>query len=383
MAVATHPLGPFARHGDKPVLDLGPPGSWDDQNVACAMILKEAANKFYMWYSGYGHKDPHRKWSIGLAVASNPLGPWKKHENNPILEDFGYVGGVVKVKGIYLLYTEHPIGSTGPDYGPMSLATADAPTGPWNIHPQNPVLRQGEWGEWDDGGFSEAEVLYAGGVFHMFYGGAKLYRPRILTRESIGYAYSFDGRRFTKYGRNPVAAREAQPNAAAFAEVHAIFEPPFVYLYHTLRYKKPWRPEQMDRFPSVEDIGVQVLAVQRPFSLSMPVLSRKTLAAKTTTPLIDSPPICLSNVTRVSLTAACRYRPEAAKGIRLHLRSSPDGLDYDTADFCTLDNAFTPGRLCRKTFPLDAKVRFLKVTVENLDESESVSDIEVTATLGS
>ena len=384
VATASHPLGPFKKHGRQPVLERGPQGSWDDRHVACAMILKEGADKYTMWYSGLGKSEKHRKWSIGLATADNPLGPWKKHPGNPIIDDFGYVGGVVKVGGKYHLYTAHPIGSTGPDYSPMALATAEKPEGPWKKLQNNPVLRQGEWGEWDDGGFSEAEVLYHSGLFHMFYGGAKLYKPRIASRESIGYAYSFDGVNFRKYGRNPVATREAEPNAAAYAEVHGIIEPPFVYVYHTLRYKKPWRARFQSQFPTVEDLGVQVLAMQRPFSIDMPILNLATLPAGATTSLSseDSPAVALGHVTRAALTVECTYGERPKLGIRLHVRSSPDGLKYDTADLRTFDLGFQPRQTCRKTFELDTNVRFIKVLVENLDPSESVSDVKLTATLG-
>lgn len=382
VATATHPLGPFKKYGDKPILERGPEGGWEDRHVACAMVLKEGTDRYIMWYSGMGHSEEHRKWSIGLATADNALGPWEKYEGNPILEDFGYVGGVVKVKGKYYLYTAHPIGSTGPDYSPMSLATAEKPEGQWEIYSGNPVLKQGEWGEWDDGGFSEAEVLYWNNMFHMFYGGAKLYKPRIVTRESIGYAYSFDGFNFTKHGRNPVATREANPNASAFAEVHSIIEPPFIYIYHTLRYKKPWRARFEKQFPTVEDLGVQVLATATPFALDMPVLNRETLAPKTTTALIDSPPVCLSNVKQVALTAECTYSPNATGGIRIHVRSSYDGIHFDTTDLYTLEMECNAGQLARKTFELDTKVRFLKVLVGNSDESESISNVTITATLG-
>ena len=63
---------------------------------------------------------------------------------------------------------------------------------------------------------------YHEGVFHIFYGAAKQHPTRRSTRESIGYAYSLDGYDFTKYGANPVAPRDRNPNAAAFAEVYTI-----------------------------------------------------------------------------------------------------------------------------------------------------------------
>jgi hypothetical protein len=377
VADATSPLGPFKKHGDKPVLDLGPKGSWDDRHVACAMVLKDDREKYYMWYSGHGSSREHRKWSIGLATASHPLGPWKKYDGNPILKDFGYVGGVVKVKGKYRLYCAHPISGPGykGDYSPLAVALADSPEGPWIKYPGNPLMEKGDRGDWDDGGISEAEVLFHNGMFHMFYGGTEIYGPRL---ESVGYAYSFDGFKFTKYGRNPVAKRQANPNAAAFAEVHAIIEPPFVYLYHTLRYERRGNRS----YPWTEDLGIQVLVTERPFSLDMPVLNLESLDAGKTTRLEDSPPVCLSSVGRVALTAECTFSQKAKKPIRIHVRSSYDGANYDTSDLYTFDSEFEPGQLSRKTFELDTGVRFIKVLVENLDESESVSNVKITASLG-
>jgi len=383
VATAKHPLGPFRRHGDKPVLDLGPKGSWDDTHVACAMILKEGLGKYRMWYSGYGQGESE-KWGIGLASATSPAGPWTKHPGNPVIDHFGYVGGVVKRDGRYWLYTAHPIGSTGPDYSPMALATAEKPEGPWTKHPGNPVLRQGEWGEWDDGGFSEAEVVHHGGMFHMFYGGAKLYRPRILTRESIGYAYSTDGVHFTKYGRNPVAARMAEPNAAAYAEVHAIIEPPFVYLYHTLRYQEPWRKRFTQQFPNVEDLGVQVLVMQRPFRLDMPVLNLATLPANTTTSLSSEVcrPISLCQVERVALTFECMFSRKASGGLVVAVYSSPDGITYDTDPLNVSSYLPRPGRTLRVTREVEIGARFIKVQVNNRDKIEPIQNVKVTATLG-
>ena len=145
VATAPQPLGPFTKHGDGPVLDLGPTGSWDDCWVACAAVLKVGVDRYYMWYSAKGGPPVPSKEvvSIGLATAPHPLGPWTKHEANPIIKDFGYVGGVANANGKLHLYTEHPIGSTGPDYGPFCLAVADHPEGPWTIWSGNPVLRQG------------------------------------------------------------------------------------------------------------------------------------------------------------------------------------------------------------------------------------------------
>ncbi len=114
----------------------------------------------------------------------------------------------------------------------------------------------------------------------------------------------------------------------------------------------------------------------------MPALYLETLAAATTTALESAVPICLSNITQLSLTAECVYGEKAKKPIRVHVRASYDGLKYDTADLYTLDNDLRPGQLARRTFQLESKVRFIKVMVENPNENEDVSEVKIIATLG-
>ena len=402
MATAPHPLGPWTKHPDNPVLDLGPEGAWDDGSVACASILKEGSDTFYLFYSGRHEGDGPGHWSIGLATGPSAVGPWEKlgcgeadrrgrlsyHEGaatggsggNPVMHDFGYVGAVFKHEGRYWLYTEYPIGSAeaggGPDYGPISLAHADKPEGPWTPYEGNPVLPTGEWGAWDDGGYSEAEVTLRDGVFHIFYGAASLHPTRILSQESVGYAYSYDGVNFSRCGGipgNPVAMREKDPGAAAFAEVHHLFEPPLIYLFHTLRYVPGFRD-------SVEDLGVQVLATQSPFCIPMPVLSIAELSPGESSSLDACPTVSLEHIRRCALTLEARFG-SAVSGIRLHVRSSADGFGHDTADLATFDLAAHPGSLCRQTFDSDCGARFVKVIVENLDAQQPVSDVRLTATL--
>jgi len=371
VATAPHPLGPWKKYEGNPIIDLGPEGSWDggDQNfVAGAAILKEKAERYYLWYNSSPHMPSGAH--IGLAYADNPLGPWTKHEGNPVLEDFGYVGGVVKVDDKYYMYSVHPVGATSPDQGPICLATAEKPEGPWTKYEGNPVIPAGDWGSWDDGGYSEAGVIYRDGVFHIFYGGTKWEKL-----ESIGYAYSSDGYNFIKYSGNPVAPREKNPDASAFAEVHALWEPPFYYLYHTLRYISSGEA-------FVEDLGVQILATETPFRLTMPALSIDSLGAGRSSELTVCPPISLEHISDVALTVECTYHANAKKGLKAHVRASCDGISYDTEDLCVFDIPFAPGQKVSKTVELDAKVMFIKVIVENLDEAYDITNVKVTATLG-
>ncbi len=390
LATARHPLGPWTKLGDKPLIEPGPPGSWDDHHVACAMVLREAPGKYLMWYSGRSQADAKRKsanamsvWHVGLARAAKPEGPWVKYEKNPIVPDFGYVGGVVH-RDKYYLYTTYPLNSTAPDYAPVVVATADTAEGPWTRWPGNPVLPAGPRGAWDDGGYSEAKVTLWEGVFHMFYGGAKQYLPRLETRESIGYAWSHDGFHFHKYGANPVAAREANPNAAAFAEVHTLIEPPLVYAYHTLRYVDPRRaPKASGRTSVLEDLGVQILVMRPPFFLPVPVLERDSLAPGASTDLADCPPIPLTGIRRATLTISARGSRAAQAPIKVHVRASADGLACDTSDLVPIAVEIRSEQHAQKSVALPLGARFFRVMVENPDAQAACRELSIGATLGS
>lgn len=331
--------------------------------------MKQGTDRFYMWYSTRTAKNI---WDVNFAVASNPLGPWKSYEKNPVLKDFGYVGCVVEVDGEYYMYNEYPIGSTGNDYGPIARAAAPSPEGPWTKANNSTVLSKGSWGSWDDGGVSEAEVTYREGIYHLFYGGAKLHPTRLVTHESIGYAYSFDGCHFTKHPGNPVAPRENNPDAAAFAEVHSYFEHPFIYLFHTLRYNSR---------EGAEDLGVQILATQRPFRLSMPVLMLDSIEAGKTTSFNDCRLVALDSTSGMAITAGCKYHPQTRAGLKLHIRASGDGLIYDTEDMCRIDVPCRPGETVRTTFESSPKVRFVKILAENSDNTHSVDMVNIFVTL--
>jgi hypothetical protein len=206
-----------------------------------------------------------------------------------------------------------------------------------------------------------------------------IHPERIRTQESIGYAWSADGLKFVKHPQNPVARREDHPNAAAFAEVHAIFQPPFVYRYHTLRYLAPRTPRDEKRFPMVEDLGVEILATARPFELDMPVIRRSTLGPGQSTPPTDSPPVNLRGLSRATVTVDSVPGPKATHGLRIQVLRSEDGSQWRTAEVFEGDG--TAIRTARRTPPLNLDSRFAKILVENPDPSESHTVLAVTVKL--
>lgn len=376
VAVSDSPLGPFVKYGDKPILDLDSFGGEDDRYIACGTVIKEKENQYYLFYSLQQKKD-QTNFYIGLATADNPLGPWKKHENNPIMKNFGYVGGVTKKDGKYYMFNEYPTHYKASDYGPISMAVADKPEGPWTPIKGSYVMDVGDWGTWDDAGYSEAGVKYDGTMFHMFYGGGKVDPQRLLTRESIGYAYSVDGKNFTKYSRNPVAHREAIPYGAAMAEVCYIDEYPYIYLYHTLRYTEPWLEEEKEKFPSMEHIGVQVLCVADHFSVEYPVFSLDTIAPGETAYDKAKLPLSVMNVKSFALTVSCTYSENATAPLVIHGIVGKNEKTFDTEDSCTFELALRPGQTVRQTFTGEVCARFMQFKVENTDTANSVSDISL------
>ena len=379
VAYASHPLGPWRKHDANPIIDLGDEGSWEDGYVACAAVLKEREDSYYMFYTG--------NYKVGLAYAKHPLGPWTKYDGNPIIDsNFGYVGGVVKVNGRYYMFNEYPVGSDfpSPDQGPMALATAERPEGPWTPYEGNPVLDPGEWGSWEDGGYSEAGVLYHDDIFHMFYGGTKWAKF-----ETIGYACSADGKKWIKHVDNPVAPRENNPDASAFAEVHAIWEYPFYYLYHTHRYSSRAELETW-----AEDIGVQVLSTGSPFQITVPLLQVDSIepnqASNMDNPLYEDgrtkeisgcAPLSLAAARSCSITIRCTYPAGTEKGLRIHVQASTDGIRYDTEDYATWELPLDRGKTVGKTCPLDVSAAFIKVQVENLDKGSPVKDVRILANI--
>lgn len=160
---------------------------------------------FKMWYHGY--QNGTRR--IGYATSADGLA-WTKYPGNPILSP-GPAGSwdadsiaepkVLKVGSTYYMYYMRATGNHG-----VGLATSSDGIS-WTKYSGNPILTVGPSGSWDDNWMEVGDVFYDGRVFHMWY---RAQNTR-FDGGGIGYAWSEDGRAWTKSSRNPLLAKPNPP----------------------------------------------------------------------------------------------------------------------------------------------------------------------------
>ncbi len=187
----------WTKIGANPVLDLGPPGSWEDTYAYLPVVLYDGLT-YRMWYSGWD--GAHRR--LGYATSSDGV-TWTKHPSNPVL-DLGPPGSWDEIHAYSpsVLYdgTIYHMWYTGADNtDTYRIGYATSPDGIiWTKSPANPVLGLGPPGTWEDNHLHSTTVLYDGLKYHMWYGGDDGLNWR------IGYATSPDGITWTKSPANPV-----------------------------------------------------------------------------------------------------------------------------------------------------------------------------------
>ena len=134
-------------------LPKGPEGAFDEHAVFTPTILV-ADGRFYLFYTAVPEPfDGDTKTAIGVASSDSPLGPWSRHEGNPILrpsddrDEFDSMRVddtcLVVRGGEYWMYYKGRQMNRTPGETRMGLATSASPTGPYVKHAENPVLDSG------------------------------------------------------------------------------------------------------------------------------------------------------------------------------------------------------------------------------------------------
>lgn len=97
LATADSLYGPWNRP-DKPLLEAGEPGAWDDHCTSNPSFLKHPNGEYWLYYKSWNtgeYEHPvnpeirgNRKY--GLAIATRPEGPYIRYPDNPIVDYSGF-----------------------------------------------------------------------------------------------------------------------------------------------------------------------------------------------------------------------------------------------------------------------------------------------------
>ncbi len=139
----------WTKDPNNPVLEPGPEGAWDDHIIhGCSVILHDSI--FHMWYNGHSGQDIEKNWGIGHATSPD---------------------------GIF-----------------------------WSKDTNNPVMVQGQVGEWDELLIELNSVIHDGDNFQMWYNGAGYKGGQWCGR--AGHAISPDGVNWMEDSLNPILIPE-------------------------------------------------------------------------------------------------------------------------------------------------------------------------------
>jgi uncharacterized repeat protein (TIGR01451 family) len=166
---ATSPDGiTWTRYGSNPVLDVGSPGSWDDNEVTEPTVIKEG-NAYHLWYVG----NDGVTLRIGHATSSDGIN-WAEDAANPVL-DLGspgswdwldvYSPSVVKVGDEYKLW--YSGGTLPPTYQTGYATSLNGST--WTR--QQKIIAQGPANSFDVYSADYPAVIVDGLGYKVWYSG--------------------------------------------------------------------------------------------------------------------------------------------------------------------------------------------------------------------
>jgi predicted GH43/DUF377 family glycosyl hydrolase len=183
----------WTKYPGNPVMDVGPTGSWDDEDIKQTYVIWDST-VYHMWYQGWsGSANSHRvgyatspdgiQWEKDTlnnpVLEPGPPGSWE--DEHIIAYSVIFEGEVYKMwySGFSDNLNEWSIGyatsADGISWGKDTL--------------NNPIMEKGSLGSWDDHYVATPQVLYNGEIYEMWYTGDK----SGSVEEHIGYATSADG----------------------------------------------------------------------------------------------------------------------------------------------------------------------------------------------
>jgi predicted GH43/DUF377 family glycosyl hydrolase len=204
----------WTQHPD-PVLEPKA-GTWDASTVLSARVIRENG-QYKMWYSGWS---PTSKGGIGYATSTDGINWAKDTLNNPVIP----VGSADWEAGGQDWFCVLPVQDGGykmwynasnASYTKNSIGFATSDDGiVWQRDTlNNPVLRSGTAGQWDEV-ITNPHVIMLNGEYHMCYEGTQSsWNPR-----QMGWATSVDGIHWNKYD-------DSATTSALYSESDPVLKP--------------------------------------------------------------------------------------------------------------------------------------------------------------
>lgn len=184
-----------------PSLEIGPPGTFDDNGVLQTSVIRLPDGRLFMYYVGFelGTKTRYRLLT-GLAISSDGGESFHRHRNTPILErsdaELFFRGGpfVLHEQGSFCMW--YVAGSAWididgkpmPCYDLRYMESADGIHWPDHGRVVLPVVHS------DEHGFGRPWVVRKSGLYHLYFS----VRRRSLAQYRLGYAESLDGQDWTR-----------------------------------------------------------------------------------------------------------------------------------------------------------------------------------------
>ncbi len=206
----------WSEHPGNPVMDFGPPDSWDAGTVFLPSVIKDG-DTLKMWYAGSPQSPIFSELQIGYAWSLDGVN-WTRYSGNPVLSkrpgewDNGPIADAVVLQdGDTLHIWYRGLADTLPPFGPGGGAIGYATSVDginWNRQ-SAPVLQRGPAGEWDANLLLPDAVIKEGNTFKMWFSGGTGEFP-FTSSISIGYATSTDGIHWTKYDNPATTASPFQ-----------------------------------------------------------------------------------------------------------------------------------------------------------------------------
>ncbi len=155
LAVAESPDGPFNRVANNPILKVSPDTTaFDSYRIDDASLLVKN-EKIWMYYKGRCYidgKEGPRRTKMGVAIASQPEGPYQKHGESILDESHEVLiwlqdGGIASLASINSSIEFAPDGET---FTPLHQNLTNIPQAPGLYRPHlengNPVIEIPGWG---------------------------------------------------------------------------------------------------------------------------------------------------------------------------------------------------------------------------------------------